>query len=307
MQPEISYIEISIHDIRRDGGTQPRAELDENHIEDLVFALTQGAVFDAILLYFDGINYWLTDGFHRLAATIRRGIDKIKAEVRQGTQQDAQWHSFTVNQHQSLKRSNADKQRAIIGALKHPYGHLKSNKEIARHCGVSETSIKGWRQKLEDNNEIEKSNVREVVRNGVSYPLRAAGGSATYKAEQEKQRFKVVAPDIPQYYGQEVELVEIKSGDLYQCKLPDGKIYPFARTELGSVNQELQPLVIGVDKSVGNDTEAKQIFIPLSSDASGRQRLISLVLRLPDEHLKGAEELLLSNFGEILTEEPIGI
>jgi hypothetical protein len=304
MQPEISYIEISIHDIRRDGGTQPRAELDESHIEDLVFALTQGAAFEAILLYFDGINYWLTDGFHRLAATIRRGIDKIKAEVRQGTQQDAQWHSFTVNQHQSLKRSNADKQRAIIGALKHPYGHLKSNKEIARHCGVSETSIKGWRQKLEESNEIEKSDVKEVTRNGVTYPLRAAGGSgATYKAtEQEKQRFKVVAPDIPQFYGQEVELVEIRSGDLYQCKLPDGKIYPFAKSELGDINQ-LLPVIVAPAENVA----LAPATIPINTDATGRQRLISLILRLPEDSLKRAEELLLAEFREMLLQEPIGI
>lgn len=303
MQPEISYIEISIHDIRRDGGTQPRAELDENHIEDLVFALTQGASFDAILLYFDGINYWLTDGFHRLAATIRRGIDKIKAEVRQGTQQDAQWHSFTVNQHQSLKRSNADKQRAIIGALKHAYGHLKSNKEIARHCGVSEISIKNWRQKLQESNEIEKSDVREVTRSGVTYPLRAAGGSgALYKpVEEEKQRFKVVAPDIPEHYGQEVELLEVKSGDLYQCKLPNGKIYPFAKSELGDVNQELQPLCNS------NNTVELPVTIPLSTDATGRQRLISLVLRLPEDSLKRAEELLITEFREILLKEPVGI
>lgn len=304
MQPEISYIDISIHDIRRDGGTQPRAELDENHIEDLVFALGQGAVFDAILLYFDGANYWLTDGFHRLAATIRRGIDNIKAEVRQGTQQDAQWHSFTVNQHQSLKRSNADKQRAIIGALKHPYGHLKSNKEIARHCGVSETSIKGWRQKLEESNEIEKSDVREVVRNGVNYSLRASGGSsASYKpVEEVKQRFKVVAPDIPQFYGQEVELVEIKSGDLYQCKLPDGKIYPFAKSELGDVNQPLLSLIAPAENAV-----VAPVTIPLSTDATGRQRLISLVLRLPEDSLKRAEELLITEFREILLKEPVGI
>lgn len=303
MQPEISYIEISIHDIRRDGGTQPRAELDENHIEDLVFALSQGAVFDAILLYFDGVNYWLTDGFHRLAATIRRSIDKIKAEVRQGTQQDAQWHSFTVNQHQSLKRSNADKQRAIIGALKHAYGHLKSNKEIARHCGVSEISIKNWRQKLEESNEIEKSNVREVVRSGVSYPLRAAGGSgAIYKAEQEKQRFKVVAPDIPQFYGQEVELVEVKSGDLYQCKLPNGDIYPFAKSELGDVNQPLPPQIAPVEYAV-----LPHVSIPICTDATGRQRLISLVLRLPEDSLKRAEELLTTEFREILLKEPVGI
>ncbi|MBW4598988.1 MAG: ParB/RepB/Spo0J family partition protein [Calothrix sp. FI2-JRJ7] len=288
-----AYIEISIHHIRRDGGTQPRAELDENHIEDLVLALGDGASFDPILLYFDGSNYWLTDGFHRLAATTRRGLDKIKAEIRQGTQQDAIWHSFAVNQHHALKRSNADKQRAIIGALKHPYGHLKSNKEIARHCGVADITITDWRRKLEQSGEIEKSEVKEVTRGGQSYSYRGSGGAST-----TEQKFKVISPDIPEYYGQEVELVEIKSGDLYQCKLPDGSYYPFAKSELGDVKAPISEVTY-------ERTEAP--VTPITSDGNNRQRLISIVLRLPESQLKKAEELLIKEFGEFLTTEPIGI
>lgn len=293
----IQLIDINIHQIRRDGGTQPRGVLDEDHINDLLFALKNGAKFEAILIYYDGENHWLTDGYHRLAATIRYGKDKIKASVRQGTLQDAQWHSFSVNQHNVLKRSNADKQRAIIGALKHSYGIQRSNSEIAQHCGVDEKTVRIWRSSLEESGEIQESEFRQVARSGIIYPQRVAGKNET---KPESQKFKVIAPDIPEYYGEVVELVEVKSGDCYQCKTPDGKIYPFTKSELGDENLNL-PLLKSAD-ALAAQPEPQA---PKSHEPTNRQRLIGIVLRLPDSHLKEAEELLIEKFGGILAADPI--
>lgn len=294
----IQIIDINIHQIRRDGGTQPRGVLDEDHINDLLFALKNGAKLEAILLYFDGENYWLTDGFHRLAATIRYGKDKIKASIRQGTLQDAQWHSFSVNQHNVLKRSNADKQRAIVGALKHSYGIQRSNSEIAQHCGVDEKTVRSWRASLEESGEIQGSEFRQVTRSGIIYPQRVADKG---KPKPESQKFKVTSPDIPEYYGEVVELVEIKSSDCYQCKTPDGKIYPFTKSELGDENLDLSRLNTVQKLQPQSQIPATQIETPT------RQRLIGIVLRIPDVHLKEAEELLIQKFGGILAADPIAL
>jgi transposase len=302
---KIQIIDINIHQIRRDGGTQPRGLLDEDHINDLLVSLKSGAKLEEILVYYDGENYWLTDGYHRLAATIRYGKDKIRANIRQGTLEEAQWHSFSVNQHNVLKRSNADKQRAIIGALKHCYGYSKSNTDIARHCGVDEKTVRIWRSSLEESGEIQKSESREVFRNGTVYHRQV---SDKKHSKTESQKFKVIATDIPEYYGEVVELVEIKSSDCYQCKTPDGKIYPFTKSELGDEGLDLlqikmaMPLATTPDdiKSIINATPATQII-----EASVRQRLIGIVLRLPDTHLKEAEEFLIEKFGGILAIDPI--
>lgn len=290
-------IDINIHQIRRDGGTQPRGVLDEDHINDLLFALKNGAKFEAVLLYYDGENYWLTDGYHRLAATIRHGKDKIKASVRQGTLQDAQWHSFSVNQHNVLKRSNADKQRAIVGALKHSYGISRSNSEIAQHCGVDEKTVRTWRSQLEESGEIQGSEFRQVTRSGIIYPQRVADKS---QSKVESQKFKVTSPDIPEYYGEVVELVEIKSGDCYQCKTPDGKVYPFTKSELGDENLDLSEARIPMPQPQFSPT--RQI-----NTISNRQHLVGIVLRIPDEHLKEAEILLIEKFGGILAADPISL
>lgn len=295
----IQIIDINIHLIRRDGGTQPRGVLDEDHINDLLHALKNGAKLEAILLYYDGENYWLTDGYHRLAAIIRHGKDKIKATIRQGTLQDAQWHSFSVNQHNVLKRSNADKQRAIVGALKHFYGASRSNLDIAKHCGVDEKTVRTWRSSLEESGEIQKAEYREVTRSGIIYPQRTGDKS---QPKIESQKFKVVSPDIPEYYGEVVELIEIKSGDCYQCKTSDGKIYPFAKSELGDKNLDL-PYV-----QVEPIQPQSQLFSPVKSQKTpARQILVGIILRIPDEHLKEAEILLMEKFGGILAAEPIAL
>ena len=292
-----TLIDINIHQIRRDGGTQPRGVLDEDHVNDLLFALKNRAKFEAILLYYDGENYWLTDGYHRLAATIRHGKDKIKASIRQGTLQDAQWHSFSVNQHNVLKRSNADKQRAIVGALKHSYGCARSNSEIAQHCGVDEKTVRTWRLSLQESGEIQESQFRQVTRSGIIYPQRVADKS---QSKIESQKFKVTSPDIPEYYGEIVELVEVKSSDCYQCKTPDGKIYPFTKSELGDENSDLP--------EVEPISPQSQLFVPVKQvETPTRQRLVGIILRIPDENLKEAEILLIERFGGILAAEPISL
>jgi hypothetical protein len=41
-----------------------------------------------------------------------------------------------------LRRSTADKQRAVQEALKHPLGMHKSNRAIADHIGVNESTVR---------------------------------------------------------------------------------------------------------------------------------------------------------------------
>ncbi len=287
---DIKPIEIERAKLKKDGGTQPRETLDQDHIQDLIHSLDRGEELPAVLAYYDGQHYWLCDGFHRDAAYEARAKDKIKAVIRAGTLSDAQWHSYCVNQHLALKRSNADKQRAVIGSLKHPYGIAKSNCQLAEHCGVDETTVRRWREKLESDGEIATCASREVIRNGKPYKQdttsigapflasRSGEDAACPTAEQEKRLFKVACPDIP-YHGQIVELVEVKSGDCYQCRTPEGEVYPFFRNELIGASEELP--------------SSQTVAMP---EKSARERLIALVVRLPEESLEEAIALLASNF-----------
>lgn len=167
--PGLQATEIRIADIRRDGATQPRSGLDSQHVEDLIQSLTDGATLPAIDVMFDGTFYWLYDGFHRTAAHERLGRTKIAATVHQGGQSDAQWESYAANKSHGLKRSNEDKKRQVLAALRHPKAPSLSNRELARHVGVDEGTIRYYRAQMEASAEIPQIAERTVTRGGSTY------------------------------------------------------------------------------------------------------------------------------------------
>jgi hypothetical protein len=135
--------------IRLDGGTQPRAKIDQAICDEYEERMKAGEKFPPIDVFFDGENYWLADGFHRIRAYMMAVPgEAIECNVFQGTQQDAQWHSYSVNRTHGLRRTNADKLRALKAALNHSEAADKSNVEIAEHCGVDEKTVRRHRSKL---------------------------------------------------------------------------------------------------------------------------------------------------------------
>ena len=148
---------IPINSIRLDGGTQPRAAIDFDAVFDYMDAMSDGAIFPPVVVFYDGTNYWLADGFHRVKAVEKAGRDEVACEMRQGTREDAQWYSFAANKTNGLRRTNDDKHRAVKAALKHPKGAGQSDSQIARHVGVDHKTVAAWREKLEATREIPKS------------------------------------------------------------------------------------------------------------------------------------------------------
>lgn len=126
---------VSIAELRRDGGTQPRAKLNDKTANEYAEILREGGTFPPVTVFYDGSDYWLADGFHRVRAHELVGLAEIEAEVRQGTQEDAILFSLGANATHGLPRSPDDKERAVLKALeKRPKW---SNREIARQCVVS--------------------------------------------------------------------------------------------------------------------------------------------------------------------------
>jgi len=143
-------MKLELEKIRRDGGTQPRSKLHRETTELYAERMREGDIFPPITVFFDGNAYWLADGFHRLEAWIQARPSKlIEAEVIQGTQADAQWYSYGVNQEHGLMRTNEDKARAVKSALRHTEGLKRSDREIAQHVGVSPPTVAKYRAEVE--------------------------------------------------------------------------------------------------------------------------------------------------------------
>jgi ParB-like chromosome segregation protein Spo0J len=57
----------------------------EEGVGQYVEILRNGQVLPPIYVRFDGVNYFLQDGFHRVEAAKREGIEEVDAEIAPGT------------------------------------------------------------------------------------------------------------------------------------------------------------------------------------------------------------------------------
>src|SRR4051812_24690584 len=90
---------------------QPRVTFNDETIDQYAEDMRGGVVFPHVVVYFDGVTYWLSQGFHRREAARQAGFTTIVAEVREGTYEDALWDAAGSNcEHDKsgMRRTNAD-------------------------------------------------------------------------------------------------------------------------------------------------------------------------------------------------------
>ena len=132
---------LKLEQIRIDGGTQYRDQIDQSVVQEYAELMREGVIFTPIKAMFDGSHYWLVDGFHRYFSYQAANIDVILCDVQNGTQQLAQFRAMAVNKDHGLKRNNATKTKVVQAALEHPMSKEMSDSEIANHCGVSTSFV----------------------------------------------------------------------------------------------------------------------------------------------------------------------
>jgi hypothetical protein len=160
--------------IRTDGGTQARAALDEKTVADYAEAMLRGDIFPEVVVFYDGTDYWPGDGFHRLAATERAQLAEIAADVRQGTQRDAVLYAVGANARHGLRRTDADKRRAVETLLRDAEWSRWSNREIASAAGVSKGFVGDVREELTG---VRAPDEVKASRGGREYTVKTSGNT----------------------------------------------------------------------------------------------------------------------------------
>lgn len=201
---------LALFDIELALGTQARAEIDQTTVAEYAEALKEGTEFPHVVVFFDGENYILADGFHRFYAHKRAGRTEISADVRNGSLQDAKLFAYGANVAHGLKRTNADKKKAVEGMLADFPGW--SDRAIAKHVGVHHSTVVEHRKKSslsESDSEKTDSQATErtyTTKHGTKATMNTAGqkkaGAAkkdkakrAKKAEQAKPEQTMTAPD----------------------------------------------------------------------------------------------------------------
>jgi hypothetical protein len=136
-----------------------------------------GLRFPPVILFSDGHDYWLADGFHRVRAARLAVLTEIAAEVRPGTQRDALLLGLTANTAHGLPRSNADKRKAVTLLLADPEWRQWSNREIARRSGVDPRTVNKMRRCASE--EVPQMHPRKVRRGDKIYQMTVPSNNPT--------------------------------------------------------------------------------------------------------------------------------
>ncbi len=139
--------EIPARLLRTDGGTQHRVRLSKQAIEEYAEAVG----LPPIEVVWDGTYYWVVDGHHRVEALKKDGEfgkATIQCLVTKGTLQDARWLSLGANRKHGVRRTSADKRKAVEFALNNFTGKKFTDNYIATQVGVSNKTVTKIRKQL---------------------------------------------------------------------------------------------------------------------------------------------------------------
>jgi len=144
--------DVTLDFISLDPETQSRVKLDKSVIDEYTESFADGVKFPPVILYFceDSKIYYIADGWHRVLAAKKAVLKSIKADIfkRKNAKREAILHSFRANATHGLRRTNADKRKAVETLLKDKEWSQLSNREIARKSAVGEALVRNMRKNL---------------------------------------------------------------------------------------------------------------------------------------------------------------
>lgn len=142
---------LDLSELRVDPGIQQRVGLDPETVETYAATLRDGGPLPAVLAFEDedpANGCWLADGFHRESAHRLAGVDEILVELRTGGRRAALRAALGANDTHGLRRTRADKRRAVTTALTDTEWSALSDREIGGLTRTSHTFVANVRREL---------------------------------------------------------------------------------------------------------------------------------------------------------------
>jgi DNA-binding CsgD family transcriptional regulator/uncharacterized ParB-like nuclease family protein len=177
--------EIKIGEIGTPKALMMRIKLDPKTVTKYVKDMEGGASFPPILVFEVDGKMVLADGYHRHSAYQKRGIETVHADVQIGTMDDAILAAVRANAHEGLKRSDADKEKAVKALLASDKWCGMSNREIGREAGVHHTTVEKIKKSM-------KSIGYVANRNDTNKATVLCKGGRRYPATRSKPKSKPV-------------------------------------------------------------------------------------------------------------------
>jgi len=244
--PELSEVrEIELGLIRTDGGTQMRASIDQDVYFDYRDKWLAGVEFDPVVVFYDGAEYWLADGFHRCYGAREAKLETIPAVVKEGTLRDAVLYAVGANSTHGLRRSNEDKHRAVATLLNDKEWVRWSDRKIAEVAGVSHVLVLRVRGQLES---------------VTSSPASRAAGQPRKGRDGKVRKNPKAGTRVPR----KSSMAESKRSTTKASPQPSAKKPPFNESGYEELLNGLDAWIMRRRDEVGGEEEAKRCIQALN-------------------------------------------
>jgi hypothetical protein len=159
---------MKLSQLTLDPGLQMRTELNQDVVDEYAQAMLDGDKFPPIIVFNDGDNNYVAEGFTRCAAAKQAGIEIIDADVHMGTYEDAFDYAFTKANHDNGQRyKNVDKVSAFRKAFTRDRYIKQSDRELGRLYQVSNRFVSQLRKAANA-----QPDVIEVKRGNQTYQMK---------------------------------------------------------------------------------------------------------------------------------------
>lgn len=279
--------QVALDEFRIEEACQAREQIDPEVVDDYAELYRAEAELPPIECFDVDDALVVVDGFHRVTAAEKAGVGWLRCTVvGQGSIDDAIWRATGANQAHGLRRSNADKRKAVRLALESKAGVGKSDRAIAEHTGVDHKTVARVRAEAEASWGNSPPETREG-KDGKTYPVKPkdpAPNSDTETPISERSDYDSDQWFTPPEYIEAVREVFGGKIDLDPCSHPIAQQVVQARRYLTAE-----------DDGLAHDYDADNVFqnSPYSQPLGGQ-----FVEKLCSEFEAGRfrEAILLQNF-----------
>ena len=162
-------MKLKLASIKVDGDLQSRDEINEAVVQEYAEVIREGGKMPPITAFYDGAKYHVADGWHRYFAHKAENLPDIEATIIEGTRRDAILFSLSANDDHGLRRTNADKRKAVMVLLEDFEWSEWNDTEIARTCKVSSVFVNKLRKQTKGDDAVPE--VRKVKRGDTEYTM----------------------------------------------------------------------------------------------------------------------------------------
>lgn len=272
---------LNLNAIRIDGGTQPRERIDMATVTEYADAIKAGAELPPVVVFHDGADNWLADGFHRWHGHKQADKASILADVRAGSLLDAKLFAVGANGAHGLRRTNEDKRRAVQMVLDEPAWKDWSDRNVAEACGVSHTFVAQIRRPPPPPADTKKpARVATVA----TYPQAAVESDRAQEAAQ-------LPADLPAKPAKRT--LDQRPADVAPPSTSDDlKEAQDAITDLADENEKLRDrlAVEGMDASEEEKTQAAALITELRARVKTLEAELSAVKTSRDTYMRESGE-----------------